>query len=138
MSRFSHLLRGAIGLGAIAGIAACGDADKMVLGPVDPTGGSIFRTYVALGNSITAGMQSVGLNDSTQKAAYPVLFAAQAGARFAYPSFPKAFVVPSGSTALVIQSGCPAPLGNWVTQKNVDSLVPTPSGCDLRDATKVT
>jgi hypothetical protein len=30
------------------------------------------------------------------------------------------------------------PLGNWFTQKTVDSLVPTPTGCDLRDATKAT
>lgn len=135
MSRFSDLLRGAIGLGAIVGIAACGDANKLVLGPVNPTGGSIFKNYVAIGNSITAGYQSGGLNDSVQKQSYANLFAIQAGTRFAYPSFPKAFVLPTGT---VIQSGCPAPLGNWFSQKSVDSLFATPSGCDLRDATTAT
>ncbi len=135
MSRLSHLLRGAIGLGAIVGIAACGDADKMVLGPVTPTGGAIFKNYVAVGHSIPAGWQSGGLNDSTQRAAYPNLFAIQAGTRFAYPSFPKSFTIPIG---LVVQSGCPAPTGNWFSQKLVDSLVPTPGGCDLRDPTKAT
>jgi hypothetical protein len=133
MSRFSNLLRGAIGLGAIA-IAACGDADKMVLGPVDPTGGAIFKNYVAIGNSITAGWQSGGINDSTQKQSFANLFAIQVGTRFAYPSFPKAFVA---GTA-VIPSGCPAPMGNFVSGKTIDSLFPTPSGCDLRDPTKVT
>ena len=122
MSRFSHLLRGAIGLGAI-GIAACGDADKMVLGPVDPTGGSIFKSYVAVGNSVTAGWQSNGLNDSTQRASYARLFAIQAGTRFAYPSFPK--------------PGCPVPTGNWVSGKSIDSLSPVPGGCTLRDASQV-
>src|SRR5207302_7356871 len=28
--------------------------------------------------------------------------------------------------------------GNWASQQSVDSLFPTPSGCDLRDPTKVT
>src|SRR5213080_2079680 len=98
MSRFSNLLRGAIGLGAIA-IAACGDADKMVLGPVDPTGGAMFKNYVAIGNSITAGWQSGGINDSLQRLAYPVLVAAAMGGdRFYYPS--------------LTAPGCPPPYTN--------------------------
>src|SRR5437763_10026687 len=117
MSRFSNLLRGAMGLGAIA-IAACGDADKMVLGPVDPTGGAMFKNYVAVGNSITAGYQSGGLNDSLQQASYARLFALQVGTRFAYPSFLKSF---NATATLVITSGCGAPLGNFVSQKKTDS-----------------
>jgi hypothetical protein len=136
MSRFSNLLRGAVGLGAIAAIVSCGDANSKVLGPVDPTGGALFKTYVSIGNSITAGYQSGGLNDSVQKQSYAVLFAQQAGTRFAYPSFPKSITTPLGS----ITSGCPVMTGNWFTQKLTDSLLPggTPTGCDLRDASKVT
>src|SRR4051812_32135506 len=138
MSRLSNLLRGAIGLGAIAAIAACGDTDGKLLMPINPAGGELMHSYVALGNSITAGWQSGGLNDSLQRQSWANLFALQAGTRFAYPSFPKSFTVPSGSTTLTIQSGCPAPLGNWFSQKTVDSLVPTPTGCDLRDPARVT
>jgi lysophospholipase L1-like esterase len=137
MSRFSRLLRGAIGLGAIAGIASCGDADSKVLGPVDPTGGALFKTYVSIGNSITAGYQSGGINDSVQRQSYAVLFAQQAGTRFAYPSFVKAFPTPT-TPPVLITSGCPPLLGNWFTQKLTDSLAPTPNGCLFRDPTKVT
>src|SRR3954471_16892786 len=136
MSRFSNLLRGAIGLGAMVTIAACGDADSKLLLPTNSAGGELFSRYVAMGNSITAGWQSGGLNDSTQRQSYAFLFATQAGTRFSYPSFPKAFVIPNGTGTLTIGSGCPAPLGNWATQKNVDSLFATPSGCDLRDPSK--
>lgn len=138
MSRFSYLLRGAIGLGALAGLAACGDANKLILAPGDPTGGAMFKNYVAIGNSITAGYQSGGLNDSTQQASYARLFALQVGTRFAYPSFPKSFTAATPTATLTITSGCGAPLGNWLTQKKTDSLVPTPSGCDLRDPAKAT
>ena len=124
MSRFSYLLRGAIGLGAIVGIAACGDSDGKLLVPNNPAGGDLTRSYVALGNSITAGWQSGGINDSTQRASYANLFALQAGTRFSYPSF--------------VKPGCPVVLGNWASQKNIDSLAPVPGGCALRDATKAT
>jgi lysophospholipase L1-like esterase len=134
MSRFSKLLRGAIGLGAMAAIAACGDADGKILRPVNPPGGALMSSYVALGNSITAGWQSGGLNDSVQRNSYAFLVAQQAGTRFAYPSFTKSFK----AGALTITTGCPPLLGNWATQKLTDSLVPTPSGCALRDASKAT
>ena len=40
----------------------------------------MFPRYVAMGNSITAGFQSAGINDSIQQQSYAVLFA-QAGGR---------------------------------------------------------
>ena len=55
----------------------------------------IFSSYVALGNSITAGYQSGGINDSTQRLSYAVLLAKQMGTRFAYPS--------------LVMPGCPPP-----------------------------
>jgi len=39
--------------------------------PVDP----LFDRYVSMGNSITAGFQSGGINDSTQLQSYAVLLA---------------------------------------------------------------
>lgn len=140
MSRFSNLLRGAIGLGAMLAIAACGDADSKLLLPNAPAGGDLFHTYVAMGNSITAGFQSGGLNDSVQRQSYAVLLAAQAGTRFAYPSFNKLF------PGTPITSGCPPMLGNWASQQPTDSLLagppfnltPAQRACSLRDASKAT
>jgi lysophospholipase L1-like esterase len=119
----------------MVGIAACGDANKLILAPGAPTGGAMFKNYVAIGNSITAGYQSGGINDSVQRASYANLFAIQVGTRFAYPSFTKSFALPTG---LVITSGCGPMTGNWLTQKKTDSLFATPGGCSLRDPTKAT
>lgn len=140
MSRISNLLRVAAGLGAIAGIAACADVDRKLLLPANPVGGQMLSSYVALGNSITAGWQSGGLNDSVQQQSYARLFALQAQTRFAYPSFTKAVTVKVGTNTVTITTGCPPLLGNWVTQKNTDSLITggTPGGCALRDASKLT
>src|SRR3989449_7218122 len=50
-------------------------------------GGALFQRYVSMGNSITMGIQSGGIDDSSQRAAYPVLVAAvMGGDHFYYPS----------------------------------------------------
>ena len=46
----------------------------------------MFARYVSFGNSVTAGFQSFGLNDSLQRLAYPVLLARAMGTQFYYPS----------------------------------------------------
>jgi lysophospholipase L1-like esterase len=137
MSRFSYLLRTGLGLGAAVAIASCGDADSKLLLPVNPAGGALFSSYVAIGNSLTAGVQSGGINDSTQRQSYAFLLAQQAGTRFAYPSFNK-FGYPAPLAG--VSGGCSAPLANWRTQNPTDSLVPAPlrQPCLLRDATKFT
>jgi len=43
-------------------------------------GGAMFQRYVAMGNSITAGFQSGGINDSTQRRSYAVLVAVSCAA----------------------------------------------------------
>jgi hypothetical protein len=129
------MLRLGLGLAAMVAMAACGDADGKLLLPINPPGGALMSRYVSLGNSITAGWQSGGLNDSTQRQSYAFLVAQQAGTRFAYPSFTKSF---QATPTLTITTGCPPMLGNWASQKLTDSLVPTPSGCALRDASKAT
>jgi hypothetical protein len=102
------LLRGTALL-SIAGAVACTDHSANVLGPQPSQGNGIFQSYVSLGNSITAGYQSAGINDSTQQRSYAVLLAKQMGTRFAYPS--------------LLNPGCPPPLNNFLTQTRV-----TPTG----------
>ncbi|HEV7587002.1 MAG TPA: hypothetical protein VGO40_02635 [Longimicrobium sp.] len=80
-------LLAAAALATLAALGACvGDGD--VLNPaVDPAGGAMFVRYVSLGNSITAGFQSAGIVDSTQRNAYPNLLARAAGVPFNQPLF---------------------------------------------------
>ena len=43
--------------------AACHEDDLFITPPPPYTGGAMFQRYVAMGNSITAGVQSGGIND---------------------------------------------------------------------------
>ncbi len=70
--------------------------------PAVPSGGAMFQTYVAMGNSITAGFQSAGINDSTQSRSYAVLLAEAMGTSFVRP----ALNLP----------GCPPPFTHNTTQ----------------------
>ena len=79
---------------------------------VDP----LFARYVSFGNSITAGLQSGGINDSTQLRSYAVLLAGQMGTTFNVP--------------LLNKPGCPPPFTNIFTQEVVGD--PGPLGCALR------
>ncbi len=117
MSTNSHLLRGAVALLFAGIVAGCGPQDNAVLGPQNPAGGAMFRSYVSLGNSITAGFQSGGINDSTQRRAYPVLLAQSMGTPFIYPS--------------LNMPGCPPPVANFQTGALVGP--PVPGGCALRN-----
>lgn len=96
-------LRAAALAGAVLLGACVGDADEL-LQPVEPaTGGALFQRYVSLGNSITQGYQSGGINDSLQVRAYPVLLAGKANAGFtsplvARPGCPRPFLAPLGAT----------------------------------------
>jgi lysophospholipase L1-like esterase len=66
--------------------------------PIDP----LFERYVAMGNSITAGFQSGGINDSTQLQSYAVLLAQAMHS----PFFPP----------LLGKPGCPPPYTNVFAQ----------------------
>ena len=81
-----------------------------------PATGELMRRYVAIGNSITAGFQSAGILDSTQRQSYAVLVARAAGTNFAVPAlnFP----------------GCPPPFVNNLTMELLGP--PLPTGCALR------
>jgi lysophospholipase L1-like esterase len=87
-------------LAVMAALGACvGDSDVLVPA-VDPAGGPLFVRYVSLGNSITAGFQSGGIVDSTQRNAYPNLLARAAGnvpfqqPMFARPGCPPLMTAP--------------------------------------------
>jgi len=100
--RLHRILAAALALPLLAG---CDKSEK--LGPVaTPTGGALFANYIAVGTSITAGIQSGGINDSTQKQAYPYLLARAMGltpgVNWFYPSFNS--------------PGCPPPYTNILTR----------------------
>lgn len=111
-----YLAGGVAALISASAITAC-SSDNGVLGgkSADP----LFKTYVAIGNSITAGYQSGGINDSTQKQSYAVLIAQAANTGFRIP--------------LLNRPGCPPPVDNFLTQHRVGGL--TAGDCALRTPT---
>src|SRR5215213_6633358 len=108
MSSRTNLIRLAA-VGTVLGALAC-ESNGDVLGPAAPPGGEIFRSYVAMGNSITAGFQSGGINDSTQRQSFARLLATQMGTSYRY--------------AALALPGCPPPVENFMTQARVGGGVP--------------
>ena len=83
----------------------------------------LFNSYVALGNSITAGFQSGGINSQTQSESYPVLLAEQMGTSFSIPT--------------LSSPGCPPPLQSLLPNSRGDGPDGEPltgEDCFLRDA----
>lgn len=85
-------------------LAGCGE-DESLNAPDLSNNGGLLQRYVAMGNSITAGLQSAGINDSTQHRSYAAMFAAAGGAPFFIPS--------------LSMPGCPPPFVNNITQARV-------------------
>lgn len=121
MYRLTNLGRVAVVLGAVLATAACGN-DAKLLGPTTPAGGEIFRSYVAIGNSLTAGYQSGGINDSTQRQSYARLLALQMGTQYHYAS--------------LAMPGCPPPQNNFQTGARVGGTSAPP--CALRTSSSIT
>ena len=65
--------------------AACHDNAPLNAPDLSSSNGLMAR-YISMGNSITAGYQSNGINDSTQQRSYAVFFAGAANAPFFVPS----------------------------------------------------
>jgi hypothetical protein len=102
MYRTGYLAGGVMAVLVLSAISACSHSDDVVsVKPVDP----MFKTYVSIGNSITAGYQSGGINDSTQRQSYAVLFAQAVNTPFRIP--------------LLNRPGCPPPIDNFLTQHRV-------------------
>jgi len=120
MLRMTTLTRVAI-LGAATALLACSE-NRDLLGTGTATGGDIFNSYVAIGNSITAGYQSGGINDSTQKQSYAKLLAGQMGTQYHY--------------AALATPGCPPPINNGLTGARLGGTTAPP--CALRTTSSVT
>jgi lysophospholipase L1-like esterase len=121
MYRLTNLTRVAA-VGAFVVLAGC-ESTRSLLGPAVPAGGEMFKSYIAIGNSITAGFQSNGINDSTQRQSYARLLAGQMGTQYHYPS--------------LAGRGCTPPIANTQTGALV-GVGSTSSTCDLRAASSVT
>ncbi|MFL5562252.1 MAG: SGNH/GDSL hydrolase family protein [Gemmatimonadaceae bacterium] len=114
---YTKLRAGALTAVALTAIAvACTKDSVDVLSPT-PAANPIFQRYVALGNSITAGYQSSGINDSTQRESYARLVAQQMHTGYTYPS--------------LVGPGCPPPVVNFLTQARLGGG--TSTTCLLRD-----
>jgi hypothetical protein len=103
----SLTLKSTAALGLLLGALACQDDTLLrpaTLIPVDPQ----FVVYVSMGNSITAGFQSGGINDSTQVQSYANLIAGSMHTPFFMP--------------LLNRPGCPAPFTNIFTQTRVSAV----------------
>ncbi|MEO7455269.1 MAG: SGNH/GDSL hydrolase family protein [Gemmatimonadaceae bacterium] len=120
MYRLNHLTRVAA-LGTLALVASC-QTDNAVLGSPSLATGDIFKSYVAIGNSITAGVQSGGINDSTQRQSYARLLAGSMGTQYHYAS--------------LNMPGCVAPIANTQTGARVAGA--SGAACALRAGASVT
>jgi lysophospholipase L1-like esterase len=119
MSRLTNVTR-LLAVAGILAVAAC-EASEDAVGPAD-LADPIFLRYVAIGNSITAGFQSNGINDSTQRESYAFLLGQAMHTRFAYPA--------------LVMPGCPPPIAN--TQTGALAEGGAPGSCKLRASSSVT
>ena len=85
----------------------------------EPEGGALFHRYVALGNSITAGFRSGGINRELQTEAYPVVLAAKANAPFGVPE--------------LAMPGCPPPFVGPLTTVRTSTTSCSPRTFDAPD-----
>lgn len=86
------------------------------------SGTADFTKYVAIGNSLTAGVQSGGLKEAFQDVAYPRMLAAQLGiadAAFTYNNFPD-----SGTAGTLILMGFSATTGSPIFRTTTASTTP--------------
>jgi hypothetical protein len=121
MLRLLQFGRSAMAFAVVAVIAACSSDTAKVFAPapVDP----LFASYVSLGNSVTAGYQSGGINASTQVTSYAVLAANIMRTRFVIPT--------------LAGRGCAPPVIDFTTQVRFGTGS-TSTTCDLRAAATAT
>jgi hypothetical protein len=119
--KLRHLAAAALGL-ALPLLSGC-RSDEALNSPDLSNNGGLLERYVSMGNSITAGFQSAGINDSTQMQSYAVLFAQQAGAPFFVP--------------LLNKAGCPPPF--TINTTNPPTRLGGGSGtdCSLRSSSSL-
>ena len=104
MTHRRTLVAGALSLALLGG--ACNQDELFTSLPPQYAGGAMFQRYVAMGNSITAGFQSAGINDTLQRRSYAVLLASvMGGDPFYYPS--------------LNNPGCPPPFDSVFTASGI-------------------
>src|SRR2546430_16341972 len=105
-----------LAVGLVLAAVGCSN-DDLITSPVPPyKGGAMFVRYVAMGNSITAGFQSGGINDTTQLQSYVRRVANVMGAPYYYPE--------------LTYPGCPPPFTNIFTNTRLAGA--TSTTCYLR------
>jgi lysophospholipase L1-like esterase len=126
MSRLTNSARVAAAAAVVLAFAAC-ESKTDILEPSLSGGNEMFHSYVAIGNSITAGYQSGGINDSTQRQSFARLLATQMGTQYHYAS--------------LAMPGCPSPIASFPATRVLTGLpagATTPPACALRIASSVT
>lgn len=120
-------LLAAVAVAATVTLVGCEGKDAHVVGP---SGGPAFANYVAIGTSISMGVQSGGVTASMQAQAWPALLARQAGAPFQIPFLRSPGCSPpliaplqlarylSGASALTPDSSCAGTLGAYTPPLN--------------------
>jgi hypothetical protein len=99
---------------ALALVPGCRDfVSNQTFSP--PAAGPEFSNYVALGTSISAGFESGGINDSTQREAFPYLLARTMGLTPGVNWFYPSFTMP----------GCTPPYANPLTKTYVNGATAT-------------
>lgn len=116
LARAGDFKNGLLTLALVASVSACSDES---LNSPNPSTDAVFSRYVAMGNSITAGFQSGGINDSTQRESYAALLARQMDTEFIIPS--------------LAMPGCPAPIIDISTLQRVGGA--SDGECALRSNT---
>ncbi|HEY2806855.1 MAG TPA: hypothetical protein VGI92_13430 [Gemmatimonadales bacterium] len=127
MTRFATSRLSAVVLAALPLLASCSSmfTDQTIGTRGTPAGGAIFTTYSAIGTSIGAGIQSGGINDSTQREAYTYQFAVAQGHIPGVDWFYPSFAMP----------GCPAPLANATTGARVGGA--SAAACATRSSASI-
>jgi lysophospholipase L1-like esterase len=115
--KYTKLRVGALAAAALTIAAVACTKDAIDVNEPTPALNPIFQRYVALGNSITAGYQSGGINDSTQRESYARIVAQQMHTGYVYPA--------------LAGPGCAPPVVNFLTQARFGGG--TSSTCFLRD-----
>lgn len=88
--------------------ALLGACDDEAVNPPTAAAGAMFARYIALGNSITAGFQSGGIDSTTQNQSYAVLLANSMGTTFIIPQ--------------LAGQGCPPLFSNIFTQERTSAV----------------
>jgi lysophospholipase L1-like esterase len=112
-----YFVGGMVACAGVLALAGC-DSAKIVSPAKTSLNTGLFASYVALGNSITAGYQSGGILDSTQRQSFARLLALQAGTRYGYAS--------------LAGIGCPPPIVNFQTGARLGGSSSTATTCDGR------